>query len=264
MKQLMVFAFAAVALAASAVDTPAKGQKKRLTTAERQAIIYKHTGGKIDRPNSQKGRIVFLNAQKKMPVSEIQEAIKTLEKAERFNFVIEEGTIAKGSACPFTAEKTARKADVLVALIDDPAAPTFLAAPEEHWAVVNAAKLDAGLKGDAVAKFSAPRFRKQIMRALVHAVGTATTQFPDNIIWSTNLMDLDHCGEFIPMDALMRMKQRLKEMNVIPVLSVAYMTACREGWAPAPTNDVQKAIWDKAHTLPDKPIKIEYDAKKGE
>ena len=26
---------------------------------------------------------------------------------------------------------------------------------------------------------------------------------------------------------------------------VAYKKACQEGWAPAPTNDIQKAIWDK-------------------
>lgn len=44
---------------------------------------------------------------------------------------------------------------------------------------------------------------------------------------------------------------------------VPYELACEQGWAPAPTNDVQKAIWDKVHAAPKNPIKIEFDSKKG-
>jgi len=39
--------------------------------------------------------------------------------------------------------------------------------------------------------------------------------------------------------------------------------ACQEGWAPAPTNDIQKAIWNEVRQLPAKPIKIEFDPAKG-
>ena len=42
-----------------------------------------------------------------------------------------------------------------------------------------------------------------------------------------------------------------------------YKQACREGWAPPPTNDVQKAIWDQVRQMPAKPIKIEFDPAKG-
>ena len=41
-----------------------------------------------------------------------------------------------------------------------------------------------------------------------------------------------------------------------------YWQACKEGWAPAPTNDVQKAIWDKVHSLPTAPLKIAPEPKK--
>ena len=40
-----------------------------------------------------------------------------------------------------------------------------------------------------------------------------------------------------------------------------YKRACREGWAPTPTNDVQRAIWEKVHAIPDKPLTIEFDPK---
>ena len=42
-----------------------------------------------------------------------------------------------------------------------------------------------------------------------------------------------------------------------------YRQACQEGWAPAPKNDEQKAIWNQVHAIPDKPIKIEFDPKRG-
>ena len=44
---------------------------------------------------------------------------------------------------------------------------------------------------------------------------------------------------------------------------VPYELACEQGWAPAPTNYVQKAIWDRVHAAPKNPMKIEFDPKKG-
>ena len=43
-----------------------------------------------------------------------------------------------------------------------------------------------------------------------------------------------------------------------------YRKACEEGWAPQPTNDVQKAIWDKVHAMPTEPLKIKPETKKQE
>ena len=43
-----------------------------------------------------------------------------------------------------------------------------------------------------------------------------------------------------------------------------YKKACEEGWAPNPTNEFQKAIWDKVHELPTEPIKIKPEEKKTE
>ena len=48
-----------------------------------------------------------------------------------------------------------------------------------------------------------------------------------------------------------------------------YMGACRQGWAPAPTNEYQKAIWDRvnkeraeATKNPTNPMKIKFDKTK--
>jgi len=42
------------------------------------------------------------------------------------------------------------------------------------------------------------------------------------------------------------------------VLKIRPKDRQRKRDGPAPTNDVQKAIWEKVHAIPDKPITIEY------
>ena len=50
---------------------------------------------------------------------------------------------------------------------------------------------------------------------------------------------------------------KMKRTRMVP-----YELACEQGWAPAPTNAIQKAIWDKVHAAPKNPMKIEFDPKK--
>ena len=45
------------------------------------------------------------------------------------------------------------------------------------------------------------------------------------------------------------------------IVSSIFTLMFQQGWAPAPTNEVQQAIWDKVHQIPDKPITIEFDPK---
>jgi hypothetical protein len=77
------------------------------------------------------------------------------------------------------------------------------------------------------------------------------------------ICDLDLVEEFIPGDTAYACVARLIKVGVTPIRLVTYAKACKEGWAPQPTNDVQKAIWDKVHAMPATPMKIEFDPKKG-
>ena len=73
----------------------------------------------------------------------------------------------------------------------------------------------------------------------------------------------DHVDARLPVDVIARFAPNLKPFGVTPALMVTYRKACTEGWAPAPTNDIQKAIWEKEHAIPKNPMKIEFDPKKG-
>ena len=64
-------------------------------------------------------------------------------------------------------------------------------------------------------------------------------------------------------DMASSINENLQAMGIFPMRKITYVKACQEGWAPAPTNEYQKAIWDRVHSAPKNPMKIEFDPKKG-
>ena len=74
--------------------------------------------------------------------------------------------------------------------------------------------------------------------------------------------DLDKLVEEVPVDISMRTIEYLSKMGVTPIQYTTYYRAVQQGWAAAPTNDIQKAIWDKVHAMPTAPLKIKPETKK--
>ena len=68
----------------------------------------------------------------------------------------------------------------------------------------------------------------------------------------------------LPVDVIKRFGPYLEGYGVNPEKIVSYRKACEEGWAPQPTNDFQKAVWDDVHAMPSEPIKIKPEEKKTE
>ena len=248
-----------VAAFAIITSTTALAAAETNTVAAGYAAIAAKAGGMLEKPNSSKGRIVFVNTQNEMPAANIRMAVKSLaDILAKYPVEIVEASPAKAGEL-----KERFKADIAVVIASETDAPGLLAAPDENWAVVNVRALTRNLKTEAArAKFYEARCRKEIMRGFVCAAGGFGSSFPGNIMNVAKIEDLDLCEEFVPFDKVGVVKQHLKASGVVPGRFATYRTACREGWAPAPTNDVQKAIWDKTHQIPDKPITIEYDPKK--
>ena len=96
------------------------------------------------------------------------------------------------------------------------------------------------------------------------AVRAADLAFPNSHMSAlTAPGDLDIVtDEMPPTEALARMPDYLKGLGVTPLGRVPYRQTCQEGWAPAPTNEFQRAIWNKARAVPDKPITIESGLKR--
>ena len=80
---------------------------------------------------------------------------------------------------------------------------------------------------------------------------------------ATSVQELDSMQPFIPVDVFDKIDASAKKRGLRPEILANYYEACEQGWAPAPTNDIQKAILDKVHAIPANPIKIKFDPKKG-
>ena len=245
MKMLML-AIAACAAFTVTAEARKPGAVDPKAAAEYEARLMRITGGSIVRPG--KGFVAILNRQTKLPAKELDAAARKLIEATRINVrVVAEESEAKG-------------AGLVVRVIDETGKPPLLVAPEEWWAEVNVAALGSDLKGEtALAKFVPSRLRKEVMRAFAYAAGAGGSGFGGNILDTTCVRDLDYREEFIPADALDLSLTHLESRGVTRAETVTYRNACSEGWAPAPTNDIQKAIWDKVHAPPSKPLKISYD-----
>lgn len=219
------------------------------------------TGGVVFQPDSAKGQFVFIDTGKFLSDDDFSKVVADLDKFEmNFNYALDRD---ENAGRDFAALKEKKGASLLVVLYADQTAPTMLAAPEDGWAAVNVTKLLADLKtNSAKEKFGATRIRKETIRALAYAAGCGGSGFPDNTMNVATVKDLDFVDEFIPYDTVQNIKALSKKRGVMPRRKTTYRKACKEGWAPAPTNEYQKAVWEKVHEMPTAPIKIKPETKK--
>lgn len=219
-----------------------------VSPADRMAERIAKAGGELIKKGTFLGKVSVINAQSKLSTADCEAVVKMVAEATQCNIVVDDGTDAA----------------VKLTIIDDPNAPTLLLATEDHWGKMNVAKLVDDLPGEtAKAKFFAPRGRKMLLKGLSLMLGGGASQFPGNVMNTTTIRQLDMVQESLPIDMIDVYKEYLKPLGVTPAEKTTYRKACKEGWAPAPTNEVQKAIWDKFHEVPTHGIEIKFDPKKG-
>ncbi len=218
---------------------------------------YRRTGGRLVKKGTFTGKIAFIDTQESVSFDVAQKTAKLFADTVEINVVAEKAN--KGSPEDL---KRASGATVVVVLVDDETTPAMLLAPEDRWGVVNVAKLVDDLPSEkAKAKFRPTRAGKELVRAFSLLCGGGSSQFPGNMMNAPTLRQLDLTVDTIPMDMVGYYQEFLKPLGVTPREYTTYRRACREGWAPAPTNDVQKAVWEKVHQIPDKPMTIEFAPK---
>lgn len=271
MKKLIVVlgivGMTAAAFAAPTANKPAKVPFNELPKEEQEARIaaakanrLRRTGGEVCREGSQQGTILFMNAQKIVPEAELAPAVEALKQRSHLNIKI---ATDKADVTPLTAGeiKKAKSVDIIVFIVADEKSPTMLLnAPEDGWAIVNAAAVTVGARNDV---FKAARLRKEMQRAFFSVAGAMNSTFPNSLMKAVRQpADLDKMGEEISLDAYGRTMENLKSLGVTPTETTTYLQACRLGWANPPTNDIQRTIWNQVHQIPGKPIKIEFDPNK--
>ena len=263
MKRVLFAIVAVAAMSVVADDPPPFDFKKKPATEEeklaRKAYIEerfnKHTGGRLIVPGSLKGKIVYVNAQKRAPEKWLTDNAEVFKKSTKFAIETAQGE--------FSFPNPKIQGDASLFVVDDEKLPPLLSAPESRWAMVNVAPLAKG--AGEKPQFFAARVQKELTRGFCLLAGAQNSGYPEALVGCITAPEqLDKFADCrLPVDVLARFPAYLQGYGITPAIESTYRKACKEGWAPQPTNEYQKAIWDSFHELPTKPVKIEFDAKKG-
>lgn len=261
MKTIFLSSLVLTASVAFAADIKAPVPDSALTNLNAiERFNLKHFGGKVAKPNSQHGRILFVNSQKAIKNAGCEKIIAELHKAPRFDIRVDITNAVMPKMSQLKRWREDNVANVVVFIIDDSDLPPTLLAAEEHWGLVNVAGVTRLELEEKKAEYYVHALLTRVVAVLC---GGSASQFPSNVMGITALGDIDCIeGVFIPIDTINKMQQYLPRIGVTPTYIANYDTAVRAGWAPKPVNQYQQRIWDKIHKLPTNPIKIKPETKK--
>ena len=243
-KMALAFAFAVVATGIAAENTKV-GSKRPAGMSVVEYITNKKYGGHVVKPNTGRGRVAIVNRSQLVPDSafvKIADQIRIMLKIS------------------ISVANSAGDAQIVIDVADRKDARALAIYPEDCLAEINVSAL---AKDNPSPSKLAERSVKEVIRAFAYVGGFASSPscvgtLIDSI---TSLKRLDEANVRIPNDMSMRCYRYLERSGVEPFVLATYAKACQDGWAPVPTNEFQKAIWDKVHAIPTKPIKIEFDPK---
>ena len=236
-----------------------KEEFQKLPPEQRRAYLdrlsYINNGGHVIKANTGKGTLKVIVSSDKFDISILERPLSAVEKFMKIKVEIVRG--ASATVENAKDRMAIDKANVAVYVVENSKLPRLLNAPEEGWAIVNVLSLN---EGDPKKEVLEKRIVKEVMRGVSLATGCANVggcMQPVSDIRSLDFL----IAETYPLNARAQIYKSLEEFGVEPRTEASYKVACQQGWAPAPTNEIQQAIWDKVHAIPDKPITIEYDPK---
>jgi hypothetical protein len=242
----------AVCIALSLIAEPENKSK----AARLKEVIYKRTGGQVIKPGSQNGVAAVVNLQKKFDIKDIAPGIEYISQNTKFHFIIKDESDINVQAGNAIRTKKNMGLNVAVFVVNQGSDSNVIIMNQDAgWAIVNVANINTS---------NNQQVEKIILRALIGVCGGLGTQYDGTLV--SPISKYEDLAPLritdIPLDALSRFNKALPTKGMTPAYIRSYKAACQEGWASAPTNAVQKAIWDEVHAMPTAPIKIKPETKK--
>ena len=221
-------------------------------------IFEMHTGGYVIKPDSGSGCVAFVNAQKHLDAETVRSFASSLELLFRIRIKVVAGdapTLGTAAGGPGRYQAAA-----VVYLVDDGNLPRSLVSYEENWGIVNLGGMSSEPRALAVGRAEKIMFRTfSLVAGLADAPQIGSTMWP---VKKESELDALWLPDKPLPNLVGPISRHLERLGVQQTTVTTYQKACQEGWAQTPTNDIQKAIWDKVHAIPDKPMKITYDTDK--
>lgn len=259
MKKTIVAAVSLAATLACASDGGA--MSNGLSKVER---LRRATGGFVFDRRQAVGQVVFVNAQRAVPFAVVSNHVAKVEKTCMMTMkAVDRSSFHLDEAQSLMAELSANVAVFLCEHGESPFTMTVM--PEQKFAIVNVKAL---AKDSPDADTLARRLQKELSRAVAFVFGAGYSVIGGDIGMVKPVVSLDGLDN-VPLSAL-----PADTVNAIQTFAVnnlgfklfrrtVYITALKEGWAQPPKGEYQRALWDKVHAMPSKPMKIEFDPKKG-
>ena len=229
--------FLTMAVIAATLTAVCDGVPDREThLAMRRAAVARRIateGGHVELV-TQGGKVYIVNTQTMLPESVITTAAASIRRTLQLAVDVIDGK----------ASKPEEKRPVLITLSESSDDATLLVAPEQCRAFINVRALSADTPKSEVL---ADRAQKEIWRALAIILGASNSNVQPCVMRQINsLEDLDAVAVKVPCpEPFPMMGMVANHLGLSRVMRATYRKACEEGWAPAPTNDVQKAIWER-------------------
>ena len=131
----------------------------------------------------------------------------------------------------------------VIALADEgTGSPSLSVFPENRVAVINVGRLKEG----ADEALLTARINKEVWRGVAFALGGYASEHPCALKTVNSLEDLDkNCLSMTCPPVNFKAADSARKFGVAPYGPVPYGIAVKRGLAPAPTNDIQKAVWDR-------------------
>lgn len=241
---------------AACVAQMSESEREARKKAIQRKVMEQH-GGILERKGV--GAMAVVNCQKRADISAITPKVNDFRKASRMDIMEVTGIFKLQDV------KIPEGAKIAVFIVDDPSLPASLVALESKWGMMNVASL---LSDSPDAKTTQKRIIKQFIRVASLTFGGGCSQYSGSPLQPAfNNKQLDAItGEGLTIDIVKSMSRNLTTLGMRPSFRATYRKACEEGWAPAPTNEYQKAIWEQVKADkergPTNPIKIPPPKKK--
>lgn len=228
----------AVGLLAIEMVKGAEPPKPIPVTAEQREKMLRETGGPIMTP--EKGPwIAVVNAQSKIGKETYDGEIEHAKNMFKFSFHTSSTTNEWRKSARLEVMSGATFA-VVVGDIEGESSLVLL--PTEQIALVNVAALaspDEEVFND--------RFHKEFLRGLAYLFGIGNSASAMSIMKPVkSVAELDALpARHLGPDSLSLSMRLARDRGMTVLRKVPYILAVKQGWAPAPTNDIQQAVWDR-------------------
>lgn len=205
------------------------------------------TGGTLHKESSGPA-ILIMNTQTRVPTAALQSVPNYIQRILRLPCRIGDSPTKEPIAEALKSLASPQVAAVVV-IGDAPGYPTLLMAPESRWALVNVAALTSpGVSAEALNE----RVLKETWRAFGYLMGAGHSTGPGCLLKPVfSLSDLDQIkAKGISPEPFGKISAHAQKLGIQTSRITSYRKAVEEGWAPAPTNDIQRAIWSELKKTP--------------